>query len=225
MGTPAPRRPGPPTGYAADPDLPVWYAAYGSNMLRARFDAYLAGGRPPGGRRTYPGCRDTTPPAADLPLILSGSLYFAGESGVWGGGMAFLDPSADEELPSRGYLVTSGQFVDIAVQEMHRVPGPGAAPDLAEALRTGRVQAGPGRYETLLRPGDLDGHPVLTFTAPGGPAAARLNPPAAGYLRVLAAGLTEAHGWSPVRAAAYLGTRPGAAGHWNAAAVRALLEG
>ncbi len=36
----------------------VWYVAYGSNLSLERFTAYLQGGRPAGGARKYPGCRD-----------------------------------------------------------------------------------------------------------------------------------------------------------------------
>ena len=43
-------------------DDPVWYVAYGSNMSAARFGCYISGGRPPGARRTYLGCRDQSPP-------------------------------------------------------------------------------------------------------------------------------------------------------------------
>ncbi|CCH80358.1 hypothetical protein BN12_90013 [Nostocoides japonicum T1-X7] len=47
---------------ATDGDDLVWYAAYGSNLSLERFHCYVAGGRPPGGRHTYPGCRDASPP-------------------------------------------------------------------------------------------------------------------------------------------------------------------
>ncbi|GAA1122966.1 histone deacetylase [Kitasatospora arboriphila] len=230
MGTPVPRRPRPhpvrppelldPAGPVdpADPvdrARPVWYAAYGSNMRRARLHAYLAGGSPPGTARRYPGCRDPRPPAADLPLLLPGRLYFARESLVWGGGIAFLDAEDDGELPARGYLLTLDQLLDIAAQEMHRAPRIRAAPGLAAALRDGRATLGPGHYETLLCPGTLDGHPVLTFTAAGRSSEAPLTRPSAGYLRHLATGLAESHGWPARRAAAYLSTRPGAAGRWT----------
>jgi len=60
----------------------VWYVAYGSNMLAARFDCYISGGRPPGARRTYLGCRDQSPPDRDIGIRLTGSLSFAGSSTV-----------------------------------------------------------------------------------------------------------------------------------------------
>ncbi|MFI9329479.1 histone deacetylase [Kitasatospora sp. NPDC052868] len=190
-------------------------------MRADRLACYLRGGRPEGGARSYPGCRDARPPARALPVLLPGVLYFALESPVWGGGMGFYDPARAGRVPARAYLLTAGQFGDIAAQEMHR--GPGADLDLAGVLGGGRDRLGPGRYETLVCPGTLDGVPVLTFTAPWGLGGAELNAPSAGYLRVLAAGLGEAHGWGRRRVAGYLATRPGAAGHWSAAAVLEAL--
>ncbi|MER7706771.1 hypothetical protein ABTX81_28225 [Kitasatospora sp. NPDC097605] len=118
---------------------------------------------------------------------------------------------------------TAGQFSDIAAQEMGG--GPGTDLDLATVLRTGRDPQGPGRYQTLVCPGTLDGFPVLTFTAPWTLAEAELNAPRARYLRNLASGLADAHGWSARRTAAYLSTRPGAAGHWTVDALLAALTG
>ncbi|MET8544739.1 histone deacetylase [Kitasatospora sp. NPDC004799] len=199
----------------------VWYVAYGSNLHAARLACYLRGGRPDGGAQEHPGCRDRRPPRRTVATALPGSLYFAGRSLTWGGGSAFYDPDLPGEVPCRAYLLTVGQFSDVAAQEMRRSPGTDL--DLAPVLTAGRVELGPGRYETLLHVGELDGHPLLTFTASWGVAGAELNAPAPPYLRTLAAGLAESHGWGPWRAAGYLATRPGAAGHWTPRAVAALL--
>ncbi|MFI8461183.1 histone deacetylase [Kitasatospora sp. NPDC085464] len=199
----------------------VWYVAYGSNLHATRLACYLRGGRPNGGAHTYPGCRDRSPARRAVATALPGTLYFAGRSLTWGGGSAFYDPSVRGEVPCRAYLLTVGQFSDVAAQEMRRSPG--ADLDLTRVLAEGRTALGPGRYETLLHVGDLDGHPLLTFTAPWGAAGAELNAPAAAYLRTLGAGLAESHAWGPWRTAGYLATRPGAAGHWTPGAVAALL--
>ncbi|MFB7589115.1 histone deacetylase [Streptomyces sp. NPDC056169] len=202
----------------------VWYAAYGSNTHAERLGYYLAGGRPPGAARTFPGCRDPSPPERSVALLMPGRVYFATESPVWGGGRAFYDPSADGTARGVAHLLTVGQFSDIAAQEMDRPPGTDL--DLAEVLATGRRSFGPGRYETLVSPGLLDGLPVLTFTAPWPmpvPAdSGELRPPSAAYLRQLAAGLNLAGAWSPADTAAYLAGCPGAAGHWTPEAVTAL---
>ena len=206
---------------ATGPADRVWYAAYGSNMSLERLSYYLSGGTPPGAARSCPGCRDARPPERSVPVLLPGRLYFAGRSVLWTGGIAFYDPFDEGELPARAHLLSAGQFSDIAAQETGRAPG--AELDLREVLATGRSRRGAGRYETLVCPGRLDGLPVLTFTAPGRSADAGLNSPAPAYLRQLAAGLREAHGWSTRRIAGYLSSRPGAAGAWTPTEVAALV--
>ncbi|WP_205752310.1 hypothetical protein [Cryptosporangium phraense] len=195
----------------------VWYVAYGSNLHADRLRYYLAGGQPPGAARVYPGCRDARPPRRTAPVFLPGGIYFALESLTWTGGMAFYDPALPGRAAARGYLVTAGQFADIAAQEMARVPDVDL--DLGTALADGRAQLGPGRYETLVSPGRLDGHPMVTFTAPWACADVEPNPPAPRYLGMIAGGLAEAHGWDPETVTDYLAGRPGVRGHWTRDAV------
>ncbi|MEU9009390.1 histone deacetylase [Streptomyces sp. NPDC048479] len=203
------RRPEALDGYG-ESVLRVWYAAYGSNMDLDRLNDYLTG------------CRDSRPPARSVAVMLPGLLYFATESLVWTGGRAFYDPEGGGELPARAYLLTAAQFSDIAAQEMYREPGPDL--DLKEVLGRGRAETGPGRYETLVCAGLLDGCPVLTFTAPWGVGDVAVEPPAAAYLRHLVAGVVAAHGWSALRAAEYLAGCPGAEGQWTAAEIAALVS-
>lgn len=181
--------------------------SYGSNMARERLACYLAGGRPPGARRHYEGARDRTLPREDRAVHLPGRLWFAGESSVWGGGTAFYDHDAVGPTPARAYRITAGQLVDIAAQEMHRSP---VHDDPLESVLlaglAGRHTAGPGRYETLVAVGRLDGLPMLTFTAPHGHADVPHAAPSAAYVAMIGAGLREAHGWSEAEVAAYLAT-------------------
>lgn len=181
----------------------VWYAAYGSNLARDRFLAYLSGGRPAGATRTYPGARDPSPPVDDRPLILPGRIFFAWESPTWGGGIAFYDGEAEGSAYARAYRITREQFSDLAAQEMRREPGTDL--DLSRVLADRRQTYGPGRYETLHLVGELDELPVLTFTAPADhtlPA----NPPAPAYLDTIVRGLRECHGLTEDQARAYLQT-------------------
>ncbi len=185
----------------------VWYASYGSNLSRSRFECYLYGGRPLGASRTYPGARDRTPPTGDRALILPGQVYFAWQSPTWGGGVAFYDPAADGEVAARAYLLTVPQFSDVATQEMHRPTG--ADVDVHGLLAHAPVATlGPGRYETLHRVAELDGVAVVTFSAPWTLGDALLNAPSPAYLRMMADGLREAHGWSDTQVAAYLDRCP-----------------
>lgn len=212
-----------PLRQSTAPPERVWYTSYGSNMLLDRLGCYLFGGRPAGAARAYPGCRDPRPPAASLPVRLRGALYFATESVVWGGGRAFYDPGARGHVLARAHLVRASQFADIVAQEMYREPG--ADLDLTGALRDGRAVLGDGRYETLVCPGQIDGFPVLTFTAPWGLADVAWTAPSPPYVRCIAAGLLEAGAWDADAVAAYVAACPGAAGHWTKAAVRDLLTG
>lgn len=210
-----------PLGVGAGAPVRVWYASYGSNMHMDRLGAYLAGGRPPGATRTYPGCRDHRAPERSIAVELPGCLYFATESPVWTGGRGFHDPTAPGRTRARAHLVTVGQLSDIAAQEMYGTPGVDL--DLEPVLRAGRHAVGAGRYETLICPGAVEGIPVLTFTAPWALADVEPVPPSAAYLRYLAGGLLESGPWRERDIADYLAACPGAAGHWTPARILELL--
>lgn len=201
----------------------VWYAAYGSNLSRTRFEYYLSGGRPPGAARTYPGARDHTPPTAERPLSLPGQIYFAWESQTWTGGVAFYDPVGPPcSVAAQAYLISVQQFGDVAAQEMHRAPR--GQLDVHQLLADAPVVAlGDGRYETLHRLGDLDGCPVVTFSAPWSVATAPLNAPSEAYLRLIVGGLRESQHWSTSQICDYLLDAPGVAGGWDLPRMAQLL--
>jgi hypothetical protein len=201
----------------------IWYVAYGSNLAMDRFRCYLAGGRPVGSSRDYPGCRDRSEPTRVEGVEVPGGLRFAAESGVWGGGMAFYDRAAPGVVACRAYLVTTEQFADIAAQELRRPPGGEFAHDLAGLLPDVEsvVTTGPGRYETVVRLGELDGAPMFTITHHD---VGSLTPsvPTAPYLRCISIGLRESHGYDAARIAAYLLAAPGISGSWVEADLAAL---
>ncbi|MFF0342547.1 histone deacetylase [Kribbella sp. NPDC004875] len=204
----------------------VWYVAYGSNLALERFRCYLSGGRPQGGARVYPGCRNPNPPARTAPVTVAGGLVFGGASKVWGGGSAFYDPAAASELAGRAYLLTSEQLADVAAQEMWRDPGGTYALELAALLPnvTELHSLGPGRYETVVRLGTHDDLPMYTITHG---TVADLDPvaPTASYLRWIATGLVEAHGWTVDRVVDYLHAAPGVRLGWTPGALRSALDG
>ncbi len=197
-----------PEPRAVPQDGEVWYVSYGSNMSEERLGCYLEGGRPPGGNRPHPGARDPRPPRHSIPVDLPGAVYFAGDSGQWGGGVAFYDHETPGPSAARAYLVTAAQFADIAAQEMHRVPEPGDPLEeivmggLPEHLG-GRHHAGPGHYETLVEVGRFAGAPMLTFTAPHGIDHVEHNAPSATYLATLETGLRESRGWGTAEVEEY----------------------
>jgi hypothetical protein len=184
----------------------VWYVSYGSNMSASRLRCYIEGGRPPGGSRTNPGCRDRTPPLRSVPVDLPGRLYFAGESPQWGGGTAFYDHETPGPTAARGYLVTPGQLADIAAQEMYRDPSPEDPLEqvVLAGLGEGRHALGTGRYETLVEVGRLDERPMYTFTSAHRASDVPHTEPAPAYLAVLADGLRESRHWDDQRIASYL---------------------
>jgi hypothetical protein len=203
----------------------VWYVAYGSNLGMERFRCYLSGGRPACGMRRYAGCRDPHEPRRIVSLHVPGGLAFAGQSGVWGGGMAFYDAHPDRRVACRAYLVTADQFADITAQEMRRPAGGAFARNLADLLSD--VESvhtmGPGRYETVTRLGVRDGAPMFTVTHSD---VSSLEPvaPSAPYLRWISTGLREAHGWNSARVASYLSTAPGVMSRWTWEEVVALAD-
>ena len=190
----------------------VWYASYGSNLDRDRFLCYLRGGRPQGATRTYPGARDTTHPLGDVPLELPGQVYFGWHSPTWDGGVAFYDVTTPSQALARAYLITEGQFADVAAQEMHRDPGQDL--DLSTVIEERQHSLGPGRYESLHLVGELEGHPVLTFTHPEA---------AEPYLSMVARGLREAHEHTDDALVDYLLDCPGVSPHWSREQVTDLV--
>jgi len=186
----------------------VWYVSYGSNMSMTRLRCYIAGGRPEGGKRVNPGARDRTLPKRSIPVDLPGTVYFAGESPQWGGGVAFYDHETPGYAAARAYLVTAGQFADIAAQEMYRVPQEGDPLEevVMNPINGGRHRLGPGRYETLIEVGREDGKPLLLFTSPHGADHVEHTEPAPAYLAMMAQGLLESRDWDARRVEEYLAT-------------------
>jgi hypothetical protein len=184
----------------------VWYVAYGSNLSRQRFCHYIRGGRPDGSVRDLPGCRDTSEPLDSFGVLIAGSVYFAGHSSGWLGGMAFYDPGARGEVAGRAYLITAEQFVDVLAQETRQSPG--ISLDLTPTFRGDRFSKGVGGYSILVRVGERGGVPLVTFTRDRRTAPS-LAAPSAAYLAAMATGLHEAHGWSQMQINCYLSTLPG----------------
>jgi hypothetical protein len=200
-------------------DDPVWYVAYGSNMSAARFGCYISGGRPRGARRTYRGCRDQSPPRRDIGIHLAGGLTFAGESRVWGGGMAFYHPHLDGELAARAYLLTFGQLSDVVAQEARRPVGSNL--ELGGGVER-RWAVSSHVYESLLQLDDRDGLPMFTITSLQN---LEHTPPSARYLRTMLDGLGEAFGWTADRRAHYLLRAPGVTPTWSASRLVELCNG
>lgn len=202
----------------------LWYAAYGSNTRRARFDLYLNGGTNPVTGRVTPGCRDPRPPGPGPVVELSCRLLFARRSTGWNGPVAFLDPDAPGLTYARLWQVSREQFADIVAQE--NVVAPGALPTepmhaLGRDTPSTVIIAG-GWYGRLVHLGDRGGLPILTCTADWDLAAELPQPPTDAYLGTVAGGLVEA-GLAPEEVARYLLAVPGVASFWDATSLAALV--
>jgi len=142
----------------------IYYASYGSNLFADRFHAYIAGGKPEGANRTYEGSRDKTLPKDDIPVALNGTIFYAGESRAWTGGVAFLDPGVSGKSLGRAYQITGEQFDDVIAQENWSPVGKTRV-DTTTTIRESKL-TGRGVYGALVHVGDHNGCPVFTFTSP-----------------------------------------------------------
>lgn len=201
----------------------AWYGCYGSNLAWARFRCYLEGGAPPGAAATQPGCRDASPPSGDRPVWLPGQVYFAHHAPSWGGGVAFLDTSSAARSPGRAYRVTLDQLADVTAQENRLAPG-SLSFDVEHLVAARGAPVCAGWYGTVAPVGSVDGEPLLTITSgspsPTDPAA--LSAPSLAYLRTIAGGLAETHGWPAATIAEHLHACPGVAPTWSTTALTEL---
>jgi hypothetical protein len=197
-------------------DSLVWYAAFGSNLSRERLGCYISGGTPTGTRRAYEGCRDRTPPREHRTLTLPGHLRFAGESTVWGGGMAFYCPGDDGTVHARAYLLRLEQLVDLVAQESRHPVGTTVVLAAAGHTRHGLSSV----YDVLMDLGELDGHRLLTLSASRHHP---LNPPSGAYVRTMADGLADGFDLDADARVAYLASAVGMLPTWTPEAVRELL--
>jgi hypothetical protein len=199
----------------------VWYASYGSNMDAGRFSRYILGGIFEETNHQHAGCDDKTLPVQDVLIDLPLELYFAGESRQWGGGVAFVKPNTLEvRTKSRAYLVTLGQFEQIAAQESSRETH---SLDVDLLRSQGYLVMGDGskKYDKILYCGEKDGYPVITFTSP-----LELQvyaKPEPTYLRTIAAGLKDFHGLDDQEVIEYLIVKPGVQENYSSDELSELL--
>ena len=99
----------------------VWYVAYGSNLLEARFLAYLAGCGDGPAWGAHRGARDPSPPSGDRRVVVPHPVFFGGHSRKWQGGCCFCraEPPEPGRLPvvGRAWRITWDQMTDVVAQE------------------------------------------------------------------------------------------------------------
>lgn len=195
----------------------VWYIAYGSNLLRERFVAYLTGGPGPRGAGHHDGARNPALPLADRPVRIHRRLIFAGESKRWGGGVCAVTPTSDSEPVGsshststsawcfgRAWLITADQLLDVWRQENGGLRLSCVSWDDLETR--GWCDDPLGRYRRLDRLEPVDGIRAVTITC-GPELSTETNRPSPAYVAVVSAGLREAWSLSATEADAYLEMR------------------
>lgn len=161
----------------------VWYACYGSNLLKARFIEYINGGNSKFTSKKYDKCKDITPPVAEMTLEIPYRLYFGNESPSWSyGGVAFLDVDRPGKTLGRAYLITREQYEHLREQE-------------------GRGKNWYGYEQSL---GDRYGVPVKTITNVG---VREERAPSEKYIEVIILGLMESYGMRREEAEEYVRER------------------
>lgn len=197
----------------------VWYASYGSNLLRDRFLCYILGGTPEGAKRQNTGTPDKSLPLEDQPVRMNHSLYFAERSESWqGGGVAFISPerSPSDVTLGRMYLITAEQFVGVVRQENGLEPEDASLEvPLDTIVEQGEVEIGDSWYGKVLCLGQEKGYPILTFTSPKSIHEVLPTTPGENYLRTIGRGLIEAYGLTPEEVAEYFLSKPGVQGIWT----------
>ena len=170
---------------------PIWYVAYGSNLLADRFESYILGCGDDAVWGGHRGGADATLPADDRQVVVPHPVYFGGHSRRWNGACCFcpVEPLGDDRLPvvGRAWLVTWGQMVDIVAQENGLPTSAATLPDLVPEPGAA-VRVLDGVIDLLLGMDDIGDHPACTLASSNLPPAA---PPSPSYRQVLAAGMAE----------------------------------
>jgi hypothetical protein len=166
----------------SDTERLVWYAAYGSNLKRSRFESYVSG------------CRDESAPRDDRLIELPYELYFADHSETWGGAPAFVRRSSSNvSVYARMYLISYDQFNDVVRQENgRRIPGATIVPNYLEIAQGCEWRLDNIRlYGRMLRIGFEETIPIITFTATSDDF--EVGPPSECYVRTIVSGLEETY--------------------------------
>ncbi|KAL2462980.1 Histone deacetylase 5 [Forsythia ovata] len=101
--------------------IDIWYATFGSNINKSRFDCYIEGGQMEGMQKPCVGSVDKSQPKEIMWKTFPHRLFFARDrSDTWGpGGVAFLHPESNiqEKTYMHLYKITLEQFNDVLLQE------------------------------------------------------------------------------------------------------------
>ncbi|MZP30103.1 hypothetical protein GTO91_10330 [Heliobacterium undosum] len=172
----------------------IWYVGYASNLCWERFECYIIGGKPTGGNRHNPGCRNQEPPLLKTAIRIPYPMYFARNSQQWNGGIAFIDHERNvvKCTLARGYLITRQQFDDVVAQENSLGRGTYSV-DIESIIQKGNGDLSKGLYSRIVYLGHKDDYPMLTFTSPKPMNSEVISEPSKAYLGVIWKGLRESY--------------------------------
>ncbi|WP_117170480.1 hypothetical protein [Paraliobacillus sediminis] len=201
----------------------VWYASYGSNLNRDRFLCYIKGGKPEGSSKVEVGCKDKSLPLKEATYKMNLPLYFAKSSVRWQKqGVAFIGLKKDGKYLtySRKYLITVDQFLDVVKQENNQAE---LDIDLAELIKNGVMTYRDSWYGTLLYLGDVDGYPIVTFTADWD-LDVPFRKPSEEYLTMIIKGLRLTLELEKDVIVDYISSKPGVINHYKRDAIEKLIN-
>ncbi len=173
----------------------VWYASYGSNILKNRFMCYIQGGKLEGSTKEYDGCSNKKPPIEEVSIIIPHELYFSKRSRTWENkAVAFIKSQINEKSKTYGrmYLITKQQFIEIVRQESCYRPNDSSINiDFESTVANGETQIPPNWYSRIIYLGAEKGYPIFTFTARWNDNEISPNAPGGKYLCTIIKGLKE----------------------------------
>lgn len=152
----------------------VFYVCYGSNLYEQRFREYLndnswfysfsksLGDDEIAQWEQYLN-EESNQPLESYRVNLTHDVYFAGSSGRWGGGIAYLDVDGFScKRVYRAYRISTDKFESVFSQENGYYSG-GFDWDRIVSHRETRTSA--SFYGRIVNLGSIDGTPALTFTS------------------------------------------------------------
>lgn len=141
----------------------VYYVCYGSNLYADRFREYLETHRWGSALDSFDAYGNYDSEVISYRVNLSHDVYYAGHSGRWGGGIAYLDTEGYScKKVYRAYKLDLDQFEDLFSQEngYHSDPLPW---DRIMSRRETRTSA--YFYGRIVNFGTVEGIPAVTFTS------------------------------------------------------------
>lgn len=202
----------------------MWYASYGSNILKERFLCYILGGKPAGAIKENPGCDNPSLPVEERNILIQNEIYFAKSSKLWhNGGVAFLKSDSTSHCKTLGrmYKITEQQFYQIVEQENSNV---NLKFNINKVIDKGTLTLSPQLwYGKILHLGNCEGSPIFTFTAPN-ENNTEINPPHPSYLKTIMRGIQENYNYTEEQLCLHFNTLQGIKESYSAQDISKIIN-